>query len=196
MAKKGNVAPSETNSPKRRLDAFLRTSAAPLLRDAGFTRRGHTWRRVRDDAIEVLAIHADRWNHGARCRFACVAALWYPAVARRLRQRAVRSPSWWQCHVRYHESGQDHQLDPGDDGTKLTRTVRAELHRLLRWLEPRTSLNRAWRALPKPPQCPPATRVVDTLRVLGGQQPLAKKHRSSRPPKPTGRFEVLDVRPG
>ena len=118
------MAPGETSSQKRRLDAFLRTAVAPMLRDAGFTRRGHAWRRVRDDAIEVLAIHADRWNHGLHCRFACVAALWYPAVARRLRQRATTSPSWWQCHVRYHESGHDHQLDPGDDGTKLTRTVR------------------------------------------------------------------------
>lgn len=190
------MAPGESSSPRQRLDAFLRTAVAPTLRAAGFTRRGQTWRRVRDDAIEVLAIHGDRWNHGARCRFACVAALWYPAVARRLRQRATRSPSWWQCHVRHHESGRDHQLAPGDDGTKLARQVLAELRRLRRWLAPRTSLNRAWRALPKPPHCPPAPRVVDALRVLGGQQPLARPRRTSRPPKPTGRFEVLDVRPG
>jgi hypothetical protein len=98
--------------------------------------------------------------------------------------------------VRYHEGGRDHQRAPGDDGRQLAREVLAELRRLLRWLEPRTSLNRAWRALPRPPHCPPAPRVVDALRVLGGQQPLARPRRSMRPLKPTGRVEVLDVRPG
>ena len=47
------------STSRRRLDAFLRTAVAPMLRDEGFTQSGHSWRRRMDDAIAVLAIHGN-----------------------------------------------------------------------------------------------------------------------------------------
>lgn len=183
------------STSRRRLDAFLRTAVAPMLRDDGFARRGHTWRQRHGDAIAVLAIQGNPWN-GSRVQFSCVGGLWYPAVARRLRQRALRHPHWWQCHVRWSEPGRDHTLGAAEADAALTRRVRAELLRLWRWLEPRTNLDRAWRALPKPPRCPPGLPVANALRVLAGRKPLAAPRRERTQRAPAGCFAVLDVRPG
>lgn len=183
------------STSRRRLDAFLRTAVAPMLRDEGFTQSGHSWRRRLDDAIAVLAIHGNPWN-GSQVRFSCVGGLWYPAVARRLRQRAQRRPQWWQCHVRWSEPGRDHTLGPVGADAALTRRVRAELRRLWRWLAPRTALAGAWRALPKPPRCPPGLPVANALRALAGHKPLAAPRRKRTPRSLAGTFAVLDVRPG
>ena len=179
--------------PRRRLDAFLAEAVAPFLRKLGFVRSGRSWRRVRGDAIQVLAVEGDRWNRGDVCRFCCVGAAWYPAVARRLREPKTMRPTWWAGHLRWSEPGM-HDLGPDTDRENLARSVLAELTRVLRWLDARTLVDRAWRAMPKPPRYPPPLAVQNALRELGGRKPLPKpKPARSRQPQRKLAFQVRSI---
>lgn len=178
---------------RQRLDALLGRLVAPWLAERGFQRRGHTFRRERDDAIQVVAIHGSRWNAGQVGRFSCVGALWFPAVAELLKQPQTTRPTWWASHLRWSEHG-EHELGRTTDLDALATTIRAELARLLRWLDARTRLERAWRAMPKPPHYPPPLAVQDALRALAGRKPLARPS-GGRPGRKSG-FAVLSLRRG
>ena len=185
---------SVAGTARGRLAVLVRVAIAPTLRVAGFVRSGHTWRRRRGDAIELLAVSSR--NRGHVSRFSLVAALWYPAVARRLRQRAKPRPQWWEGHVRWSEAGAEHTIAPDTDDAVLQRRVEAELHRLLRWLAPRCDVLRAYRALPRAPHCPPTLAVQNALRTIAGRKPMPKPKESPSSRQRVGGFKVLSVRRG
>ena len=187
---------SVAGTARGRLAVLLREAIAPTLRVAGFVRGGHTWRRRRGDAIELLAVDGSRWNAGRVVRFGLVAALWYPAVARRLRQPAKPRPQWWEGHVRWSETGAEHTIAPDTDDAALQRRVEAELHRLLRWLAPRCDARSAYRALPRAPHCPPSLAVQNALRTIAGRKPVPKPKQSPPSRRRVGGFQVLSVRRG
>jgi hypothetical protein len=185
---------SVAGAARGRLGRLLRVAVAPMLRAGGFVRSGQTWRRRRGDAIELLAVSSRNLGHVSR--FSLVAALWYPAVARRLRQPANPRPKWWEGHVRWYELGAAHTIAPDTDDAVLQRRVEAQLRRLLRWLAPRCDVRRAYRALPRAPNFPPSIAVQDALRKIAGRKPVPRPKNSPPSRRRVCSFKVLSIRPG
>jgi hypothetical protein len=59
----------------------LEALGAPL-EAGGYRRRGRTWRRVRDGAIQVVHVQASRWNADQDGGFHLDAGVYFPAVPR------------------------------------------------------------------------------------------------------------------
>lgn len=65
----------------KRINAVIAHSLAPCLKEAGFKRKGRTFRRITDERIDVINVQGSKWNAGRTGEFTINVGVYYPEIA-------------------------------------------------------------------------------------------------------------------
>jgi hypothetical protein len=117
---------------------IVKSSVAPLLRGAGFTRRGLTFARPGGAYIQILSIQRSSFNHRERCTFTFNTGVFVSSVAATYYQsHAPKHPTESACLLRrrggYIAGTHDlwFELTPSSDLSLLNAQVRAHVSDVL-----------------------------------------------------------------
>ena len=73
----------------------------PAMKQQGYAKSGRTWRRRREDCVQVVDVQASPWNSGEAGSFTVNLGVYFPAVAELVGEPPVQSaPSEMYCQLR------------------------------------------------------------------------------------------------
>src|SRR5262245_6926148 len=84
----------------KRIDHVIRAGLAPVLRAAGFTRRGRTFHRRGEHCVSVTNVQASRYNFGWSGQLTLNLGVYFPEAARIAHGAAAEYPTEPECQVR------------------------------------------------------------------------------------------------
>lgn len=132
------------------LDEVLEVALVPALRQRGYRKAGRTFRRVREQCIQVVNVQVSQWSSATSLRFTLNLGVYFPALQAELESRGYRKPgaagpTVTGCHLSERvgmlmPAGEDHwwELEAGLPREAVTAEVSAVLTGCaLPWLEAR-----------------------------------------------------------
>lgn len=164
--------------------ALITRAVVPVLKPLGFKRSGTTFRRERDECIQVVNVQSSQWNDRAAARCTINLGVFFPAVHTELQDLdqsnvSANGPLANQCHLQSRigellADGEDiwWRLRPSEPPDAVAAAVEAALSGPgLAWLE-RFSTPEAVLASPTEPRWPVMTVIA--AGVVTGRADLVR----------------------
>jgi len=84
-----------------KIDAIIKESLAPLLKNNGFKKKARSFYREFDNRIELINVQASKWNQGSEGQFTVNVGVYYPEVSEITDALPVKGmPKEYDCTVR------------------------------------------------------------------------------------------------